>query len=65
MLEDPIVEEVRKIRSAHAARFNFDLQAIYQAIKEEEEKSGRQFTRLSPKLIEKRQEYPLELNIQK
>jgi len=28
MKKDPIVEEIRKIRQAHAAKFNYDLKAI-------------------------------------
>jgi hypothetical protein len=41
MWDDPIVTEVRKVREAHAARFNYDLQAIYAALKEAEQKSPR------------------------
>ena len=44
MWEDPIVEEVRRVRAAHAAQFNNDLLAIYRDLKIEEQKSGRQFT---------------------
>lgn len=40
---DPIVEEVRRIRDAHASRFNYDLDAIFQDIKEQETKSGHKF----------------------
>jgi hypothetical protein len=40
---DPIVDEVRRIRDAHAARFNYDLDAIFQDIKEQERKSNRTF----------------------
>lgn len=36
MWTDPIVEEVRKVREAHAARFNYDLRAIFHAVKEAE-----------------------------
>jgi predicted RNase H-like HicB family nuclease len=42
-MNDPIVDEVRRIRDAHAARFNYDLDAIYQDIKEQERKSNRTF----------------------
>jgi hypothetical protein len=38
---DPIVEEVRKARQAYAARFNYDLRAIYQDLKKQEKRSGR------------------------
>ena len=40
---DPIVDEVRRIRDAHAAKFNYDLRAIFQDIKEQERRSGREF----------------------
>lgn len=43
MWEDPIVAEVRRVRAAHAARFNNDLLAIYHDLKAEEQKSGRKF----------------------
>lgn len=42
-MNDPIVDEVRKARDAHAARFNYDLDAIFQDIKEREKKSGMKF----------------------
>jgi hypothetical protein len=40
---DPIVEEVRRIRDAHAAKFNYDPKAIFQDIKEQEKRSGRTY----------------------
>lgn len=40
---DPIVAEVRRIREAHAAQFNYDPKAIFRDIKEQEKKSGRKF----------------------
>jgi len=43
MWEDPIVNEVRKVREEHATRFNYDLQAIYRDLKEQEKNSGRTF----------------------
>lgn len=42
-MNDPIVDEVRRIRDAHAARFNYDLDAIFQDIKEREKMSGHKF----------------------
>ena len=50
-MRDPIVEEIRKVREAHAARFNHDLDAICQDIREEEEKSGRTFITLPPRRV--------------
>ncbi len=39
---DPIVDEVRRVRDAYAARFNYDLRAIFRDLKEQEKHSGRQ-----------------------
>ena len=36
-MNDEIIDEVRAIREAHAAKFNFDLEAIYEDIKRSEE----------------------------
>ena len=49
MWKDPIVEEVRKVREAHAAQFNYDLWAIYRDLKEQERKSGRAFVSYPPR----------------
>ena len=42
-MNDPIVEEVRRVRDAHAARFNYDLDAIFRDIKEREKQGGLKF----------------------
>lgn len=42
-MNDPLVDEVRQVRDAHAARFQYDLDAIFRDIKEQERKSGHQF----------------------
>lgn len=49
MWKDPIVEEVRKVREEHAARFDYDLERIFQDLKEQEQKSGRKVVSLSPR----------------
>jgi len=49
MREDPIVEEVRKLREQHAARFNYDLRAICQDLKELEKRSNWKLVSLSPR----------------
>lgn len=49
MWKDPIVEEVRKVREEHAARFNYDLEAIYRDLKEQESKSKRLFSSYPPR----------------
>jgi hypothetical protein len=38
---DPILDEVRRARDAYAARFNYDLRAIFRDLKEKEKRSGR------------------------
>ena len=47
MWTDEIVEEVRAIREAHAARWGYDLDAIYQDLKEQEQQSQRPIVTLS------------------
>jgi len=54
-VNDPIVDEVRKVRDAHAARFNFDLDAIFQDIKEQEKRSGHKFVSFPPRKLEPNQ----------
>jgi hypothetical protein len=38
MQKDPIVEEIRDLRKAHAAKFNYDLKAICVDMKKKEKK---------------------------
>jgi hypothetical protein len=40
MKPDPIVDEVRKVREAHAAKLNYDLAAICADLKKKEKDSG-------------------------
>ena len=49
MWADEIVEETRRAREAHAAKFGYDLEAIYRDLKAQEQQSGRQVVSLSPK----------------
>ena len=52
MQDDPIVDEVRQVRQAHAARFHFDLDAIFQDLKEQERRSGDTFVRFPARRME-------------
>jgi hypothetical protein len=52
-MTDPIVEEVRKIRDEHAARFNYDIDAIFEDLKRREKESGQPVVTLQPKRIVK------------
>jgi hypothetical protein len=54
-MNDPIVDEVRKVRDAHASRFNYDLDAIFGNIKEQEKKSARTFASFPPRKAEPNQ----------
>jgi hypothetical protein len=42
-MNDPIVDEVRRVRDEHAARFNYDLHAIFLDIKNREKERGLRF----------------------
>ncbi len=44
-LVDPIITEVRAVRDAHAARFDYDVAAIIRDIQEMQEKSGLIYVR--------------------
>jgi hypothetical protein len=60
MSYDSLVDEVRAIREAYAERFQFDPDAIYRDLKEQEKASGRKFVTLQPKrFIPKESETPL------
>jgi hypothetical protein len=49
MKDDPIVAEVRKGRQEHAARFNYDLEAIARDIRSREGKDGEKVVTLPPR----------------
>jgi hypothetical protein len=51
MWEDPIVEEVRKVRDRHAAQFHYDLEEIYRDLKRQEIQSGKTFVSHPPRRI--------------
>lgn len=48
-MKDPIVEGVRKIRHAHASKFNFDLHAICEDLRKKEKTCGHRLVTLPPK----------------
>jgi hypothetical protein len=49
MKTDPIIEEIHRIRQEHAEKFNYNLSAIFNDLKEQEKKSGRKFVSLPVK----------------
>ena len=52
-MQDPIVEEVRKVRDEHAAQFNYDLDAIYADMKRIEKESKEPRVSFGPRRIPK------------
>lgn len=50
-MQDPIVEEVRKVREQHAARFNYAVDAIFNDLKRLERERGWTVISLEPKPI--------------
>ena len=53
MALDPIVEEIRRIRDAQAAKYNYDVQAIFAAARKRQRRSGRKVVSLVPKKKQK------------
>ena len=47
---DPIVEEVREARNAHAEKFNYDLAEIVKDIKIRQKKYGSRIVKRQPRL---------------
>jgi hypothetical protein len=52
MFNDPIVEEIRRVRRAHASQFNNDLAAIVADLQRLERESGRRHVNFPPRLLE-------------
>ncbi len=42
---DPIIAEVRAVRDEHAARFGYDIRAIFRDIQARQSVSGREYVR--------------------
>lgn len=53
-MKDPIVEEVRRPRDAHAKQFNYALDAICEDLPKREQASGQPTASLPPKRIKKK-----------
>lgn len=51
-MEDPIVEEVRRIRDEHAAQFNYDIDAIVADYKRLAAESNQPRVSFGPRKIE-------------
>ncbi len=51
-MNDPCVEEVRRIRDVYAKQFNYDIEAIYEDLKDQEKKSELTYVTLPPERVE-------------
>ncbi|MEB3881849.1 hypothetical protein [Lyngbya sp. CCY1209] len=49
MWKDEIVEEIHKIRDRYAKSFNYDLNAIFEDLRQKQAESGREVVNLSRK----------------
>ncbi len=48
---DPIVEEIRKIREEHAARFNYNVRAIVEDARRRQQEGGHKIVSLPPRRL--------------
>ena len=55
---DPIIDELRAVRDEHAARFSYDVEAIFRDIRAQQEASGREYVRLPPRRVVAREDQP-------
>jgi len=56
MFEDPIVEEIRRYRKEHAAKYGNDIHRICEALREGQKKSKRKVVNFGPKKLSDRRE---------
>lgn len=52
MIRDPIVEEIRKYRQEHSAKYNYNLQKIREALRVRQAQSNKLTVSRGPRLIE-------------
>ena len=51
MSDDPIVEETRRIKEQVAAQYGYDVRALAQALRKEQQKGGRKVVSLPSKPV--------------
>ena len=52
MWKDEIVEEIHKYREEYAAKFNYDVRAIFEDLKRKQKESGRKYVSFSAEKTE-------------
>ena len=55
---DPIIAELRAIRDAHAARFDYDVRAIFKDIQARQAASGRTYVRYPGRRVAEERDDP-------
>ena len=48
---DPIIAELRAVRETHAARFDYDVKAIFRDLQARQKASGRKYVRYPAKRL--------------
>lgn len=48
-MEDEIIKEIHKYREEFAAKFNYDIKAMFEYLREQQQKSGRKYVSFSDK----------------
>ena len=51
MFTDAIVAEVRRIKEAHAAKYGYDVRAMAQALRKQQQHAGRKVVSLAPRRV--------------
>jgi hypothetical protein len=51
MKNDPIIDELHRIRYEYAARFNFDLDALFHDLNQQQQQGGRAHVMRAPRLL--------------
>ena len=54
MFDDPIVEEIRRYRREHAAKYGNDIHRIFEALREQQKKSKRKVVNFGPRKLSDR-----------
>jgi len=57
---DPIIDEIRRLRDAHAAKFNYDVREIAKDWQRRERESGRKVVYRAPRKPTRRNVKPSE-----
>ena len=52
MQNDPIIEEIRRVRQEHTHRFNGDLHAICEDLRRQERESGCRYVSFPPRRVQ-------------